>query len=78
MPVIGSDSGAIPELISDTGGGIIFPQGNAEVLSEKMSQIMNNHDLRFQMIEKGERSVRERYSIEAVAQQLYRILSHKF
>jgi len=75
VPVIGSDSGAIPELISDTGGGIIFPQGNAEVLSEKMSQIMNNHDLRFQVIEKGERSVRERYSIKAVAQQLYQILA---
>lgn len=77
VPVIGSDSGAIPELISDTGGGIIFPEDNAEVLSKKMSQIMNNHDLRFQLIGKGERSVRERYSIEAVAQKLHSILLHR-
>lgn len=40
-PVIGSDAGAIPELVGQQSGDWSFPSGNAEILTERMQQFLS-------------------------------------
>jgi glycosyltransferase involved in cell wall biosynthesis len=43
VPVIGSDSGAIPDVIGDA--GLIFPEGNVDALTETLSRLQNDSTL---------------------------------
>ena len=38
VPVVGSDSGAIPEVIGDA--GLTFPEGDADALAERLGRLM--------------------------------------
>lgn len=38
-PIIGADIGGIPEIVSDSGAGIIVPSGDREALSQALSQV---------------------------------------
>ena len=57
-PVIGSDSGAIPELIEDQKTGLIFQAGNSRDLVEKINFMMKNKD---KVLEMGRRA---RFKVE--------------
>lgn len=72
VPVIGSDSGAIPEIIGDA--GFIFKEGDAEDLFEKMEKLFLNEKIRNTLIEKGYRRVQENFSYEVIAKKLYEFL----
>ncbi|ACK66220.1 glycosyl transferase group 1 [Rippkaea orientalis PCC 8801] len=67
VPVIGSDSGEIPNVIGDA--GLIFPEGNYEGLKQKLEQIMNNPKLSNELAEKGYHRVLEKYTNKALAKQ---------
>ena len=43
-PVVGSRLGGIPELIKEGETGLLFESGNAEDLTEKIKQIINNNE----------------------------------
>lgn len=51
IPVIGSDSGAIPGVIGSA--GLVFPEGNIEALTENLSKLQENPTLRIQLAENG-------------------------
>lgn len=51
VPVIGSDSGAIPEVIGDA--GLIFMEGNVGSLVQCLHSIMESSDLREDLAERG-------------------------
>lgn len=73
VPVIGSDSGAIPEVISDA--GLIFPEGDAAALASCLRQLIDSPDLRRDLAQRGYRRVIANYTQERIAQQtadLYR------
>lgn len=44
IPVIGSDIGGVPELVSDGQNGLLFAPGNAEELKSKISCLWNDDD----------------------------------
>ncbi len=67
VPVIGSDSGAIPEVIGDA--GIIVPEGNLEALQAALSSLIERPRLRQQLAEAGRRRVLERYTQAHIAAQ---------
>jgi glycosyltransferase involved in cell wall biosynthesis len=67
VPVIGSDSGAIPEIVGDA--GLLFPEGDAEALTKCLEQLRRFPDLRTDCIRKGLERARLLYSQEAVADQ---------
>lgn len=60
IPVVGSDSGAIPEVIGD--GGFVFPEGDAESLAKRLEQLMESPALRRTLAERGYEWVHGRYS----------------
>ncbi|ACB49605.1 glycosyl transferase, group 1 [Crocosphaera subtropica ATCC 51142] len=78
VPVIGSDSGEIPNVISDA--GLIFPEGDSTELKNCLSQLMLDPALADKLAEKGYRRVLENYTNKALAEKtltFYQSLSDK-
>jgi len=76
VPVVGSDSGEIPNLIRATGGGLVFPEGDASSLSERLRTLFADECKRRTLGETGAQSARGSYSCEAVADRLYEHLQN--
>lgn len=66
VSVIGSDSGAIPDVVGDA--GLIFPEGDAEALRDRLNRLCTDTSLRKSLIEKGHMRVRDHFTQAQVAQ----------
>lgn len=66
VPVIGSDSGAIPEVIGDA--GLIFPEGNASALADGLRRLIDSPGLRAELARRGTERVQAHYTQERIAQ----------
>jgi len=73
VPVVGSDSGQIPFLIKETGGGLIFPEKDDAALARSLQEVMRDPAKRVTLGEAGCSSVGERYRTEAVASRLHEV-----
>ncbi len=69
VPVIGSNCGAIPEVI-DT-AGLIVPEGDAGALAAAIERLLSEPDLRRNLSQIGKQRVDEHYSWDRVAEQTY-------
>lgn len=67
IPVIGSDSGEIPNVVGDT--GLVFPEGDADALRERLQRLYNDSALRDDLTRKGVERVRKYFSVEVVSEQ---------
>jgi glycosyltransferase involved in cell wall biosynthesis len=67
VPVIGSDSGEIPNVIGDA--GLVFPEGDAEALRNCLQQLMERPELAQQLAQKGYERTMEKYTNQALAKQ---------
>ncbi len=67
VPVIGSDSGEIPHVIQDT--GLVFPEGQADALADRLRQLLEQPELRTDLGKRGYALAMERYTNRALAQQ---------
>jgi glycosyltransferase involved in cell wall biosynthesis len=67
VPVIGSNSGAIPEVIGDA--GLIFPEGDVTALANCLRQLINSPDLRHDLAQRGYNRVITNYTQEHIALQ---------
>lgn len=65
VPVIGSDSGAIPEVIDDA--GLIFPEDDVDKLADCLMRLEANPGLRATLALRGRQRVEERYSQRRLA-----------
>jgi glycosyltransferase involved in cell wall biosynthesis len=65
-PVIGSDSGEIPNLVSSSGGGIVFPERNATVFAEALKRMISDENLRQACAAKGRQWAVKNVSLQAV------------
>jgi len=70
VPVIGSTSGEIPNVIGDA--GLVFEQGNVNDLKEKILLLMENEGLRKELAQKGRQRVLEKYTNKKIAGELYK------
>lgn len=71
VPVIGSSSGAIPDVIGDA--GLVFPEGDARALANAIETLRLDPELRRIMGEAGRRQVETHYTWQRVAEQMYDI-----
>jgi len=71
VPVIGSNSGEIPRIIENTGGGLVFQEGDAEDLKGKLVTIIQDKGLREKLGIKGRKNVIKKYACAKVAQRLH-------
>ncbi|BAY81791.1 group 1 glycosyl transferase [Calothrix parasitica NIES-267] len=67
VPVIGSDSGEIPHVIGDA--GLIFPEGNAEELANRLEQLIDNPDFTENIAQMGYAKAMAQYTNIALAKQ---------
>ena len=67
VPVVGSDSGEIPEVISNA--GVIVPEGDSDALRQALLKLALDSGLRQQLAEAGRRRVLERFTQEQVARE---------
>ena len=65
---VGSDSGAIPDVVGS--GGKIFPEGDEQALSAVLNELSRNPETARRMGEEGRRVVLERYTWRRVAEQM--------
>ena len=71
VPVIGSDSGEIPHVIGDT--GLIFPEGDVDILRAHLSRLMGDPGLRADLARRGRERVLARFTQAQVAAQTYQV-----
>ncbi len=71
IPVVGSDSGAIPEVIGD--GGIIVPEGNAEELAQALGDLQQDPRKRAKLGSAGRTRVLNHFTWQRVAE-LYKTI----
>ncbi|MCK4518550.1 MAG: glycosyltransferase family 4 protein [Candidatus Omnitrophica bacterium] len=71
VPVIGSDSGSIPEVMA--GCGLIFKEGDIAELKEKILLLMDSEALRDELREGGREYAIKNYKNEIVAEKHYSI-----
>lgn len=65
VPVVGSDSGAIPGVISDA--GLIVPEGDSSALAEALRRLRDQPDLYEELRQRGRQRAVEHFSHEHVA-----------
>jgi glycosyltransferase involved in cell wall biosynthesis len=70
VPVVGSDSGAIPEVIGSA--GIVVPEGDAAALSEKLAVLLASREQRRQLGELGRERAEQQLSTRAMSASLKR------
>lgn len=63
-PVVASDSGAVPELVSHTRNGYLFPEGDPEALADALFDLLNDPDKRREMGCQGKRMFLERFRLD--------------
>lgn len=71
VPVIGSDSGAIPEVIG--GGGVVVPERTPSALAAAVRVLVDDAPHRARLAEIGRRQVEVNYTWERVAQRMHAI-----
>jgi glycosyltransferase involved in cell wall biosynthesis len=71
VPLVGSSSGHIPDLIRSTGGGLVFEEGNAADLADKIQQMLGDPVAAQRMSERGRRAAIEVYAYPKVAETLH-------
>ena len=66
-PVAGSNSGEIPILISQTGGGVIFNERDPADLARTVGALAHNPARISQLANAGKAAVAENYDLKSVA-----------
>lgn len=69
-PVVGSNSGEIPHLIATTGGGLVFPEANAEAFAEQLTRLLVDRTLRDALACAGRESVLRQFTNAALAERI--------
>lgn len=65
-PPVGSDSGEIPNVIGDA--GLVFAEGDAPALTDRLRQLMHNHDQRSELAALGRERVLAHFTQRDIAQ----------
>jgi len=73
LPVVATNVGGIPEIVKDGITGILVPLRNPNALSEAILTLLRNEDKAKEMGQAGYRLVKEKFSVEKMAEGTSRI-----
>lgn len=77
-PVIGSSSGEIPWVVSTTGGGVVFPEGDVEALADSIAKMHADPEARRRYAETGLAGTLEHFAPRAAARALNDLIETAF
>jgi len=63
VPVIGTDTGGVPEIISDRVNGLLVPPNDPPALAVVIEKLFRSRELRAEMIREGLKTVADKFSI---------------
>ena len=72
--VIGTNTGATPEIINDMKTGLLYRQGNAVDLADKIEWVMHNKDEAEKIRKYGEEYAKSNFTIEKNGSEVYEVL----
>jgi glycosyltransferase involved in cell wall biosynthesis len=75
-PVIGTESGGIPDIIEDEKTGLLVPPRDYFSLASAMERILTDEKLAMNLAEAGYRSALENFSQEVIQRKYQQVLSH--
>lgn len=64
LPVIGANTGGIPEIISDSYNGYLVPPDDSSLLAQRIEKLLNDHSTRDKFIKNGIRTVADNFTSE--------------
>jgi glycosyltransferase involved in cell wall biosynthesis len=70
VPAVLPAHGAFPEMIEDTGGGLLCPPDNPAALAEALKRMIRDPDFAAQCGRRAQQAVRERYNAEVMARNM--------
>ncbi|MHC4283654.1 MAG: glycosyltransferase family 4 protein [Planctomycetota bacterium] len=73
VPVVEPKSGAFPELLDITGGGVLFEPNSAAALAEAMQPLLLDPDHARKLGKQGKKQVFQKFNVEQTAKDLMRI-----
>ncbi|MHC4693294.1 MAG: glycosyltransferase family 4 protein [Planctomycetota bacterium] len=73
VPVVEPKSGAFPELLDITGGGVLFEPNSAEALAEAIQPLLLDPDYAQKLGKQGKKQVFQKFNVEQTAKDLMRI-----
>lgn len=68
-PVIGSDSGEIPNLIYNTGGGLVFPERDVSTLAGHLKTLVLDPEERKRLTTEGQQVASQQFALSSLANQ---------
>ena len=69
VPVVLPEHGCFPELVADTGGGLLHQPHDSADLASKLRHLLTNPREATQLGQRGHETVSSRYTAEKMAQQ---------
>lgn len=75
VPVVQPRHGAFPELVAQTGGGLLYEADNPATLAETLQQLLLDPVRSRRLGEAGRKSVQEKFSAEAMADRFETVLA---
>ncbi|MDH4238117.1 MAG: glycosyltransferase family 4 protein [Phycisphaerae bacterium] len=73
VPVVEPKSGAFPELLDITGGGVLYKPNSAAALAEAMQPLLLDPDYARKLGKQGKKQVFQKFNVEQTAKDLMRI-----
>lgn len=75
VPVVQPEHAAFPEIIGETGGGLLVPPGDPEALARAWEELLLDPDRARSLGRRGRAAVQQRFSMEAMADRTLALLS---
>ena len=75
IPVIGTNVGGVPEIITDGYNGFLIAPGNPSILAQKIEEIFNNEQVRKGFIENSFKVIRRKFSSDRQVSNMFNYLS---
>jgi glycosyltransferase involved in cell wall biosynthesis len=80
-PLVATDIGGIREILEDGVNGMLVPYGDTGAFVKALERIVSDQLFRDELVKNGQRTVRERLSVEGYAAQVsaisLEVMSHK-
>jgi len=75
-PVVATAVGGVPDVVRDGVDGFLVTPGDVEAMADRLARLAADADLRRRMGEAGAESVRERYAVERLLDDMDRLYRH--
>ena len=78
VPVIGTNVGGVPEIITNNYNGFLIPPNNAALLSQKIDELLSNPEMAASFAKEGLETIRQKFIEEATFKPYFDYLSEAF